>query len=78
MMQIRSEEIKPFLQWTYDTSGTTLSFVTDFPMSSKVYVNHDGPERGMLASFTTIVPGAGKGKDPYLGTGPLLMHVSIW
>lgn len=37
----------------------------DFPMSAKVYSNYSGPEKGMLASFTTIVPGAGKGKDPY-------------
>jgi hypothetical protein len=37
----------------------------DFHMSAKVYASFDGPERGVLASFTTIVPGAGKGKDPY-------------
>ncbi len=37
----------------------------DYPMSAKVYSNYSGPEKGMLASFTTIVPGAGKGKDPY-------------
>ncbi len=37
----------------------------DYPMSAKVYSNYSGPEKDMLASFTTIVPGAGKGKDPY-------------
>jgi hypothetical protein len=63
MMQILAEEIEPFLQWTYNTCGKRFSVAGDFPMSSKVYVNYDGPERGMLASFTTIVPGAGKGKE---------------
>ena len=65
MMQIRAEEIVGFLHWTSLTSGKTLTVAGDFPMSSKVYANYNGRERGMLASFTTIVPGAGKGKDPY-------------
>jgi hypothetical protein len=65
MMQILAEEIEPFLHWTNNRCGKTLSVAGDFPMSSKVYVNYDGPKGGMLAAFTTIVPGAGKGKDPY-------------
>jgi hypothetical protein len=64
--QIPQCEIEPFLHWTHATSGKGVTVEDDFPMSAKVYASFDGPERGiMLASFTTIVPGAGKGKDPY-------------
>jgi hypothetical protein len=65
MMQIPQGEIEPFLHWTNATTGKTLTVEANFQMSAKVYASFDGPERGMLASFTTIVPGAGKGKDPY-------------
>ena len=38
-----------------------------FPLSRKIYQHetYTGVESGDLCSFTTIVPGAGPGKDPY-------------
>jgi hypothetical protein len=44
-------------------------------MSSKVFANYHGSSRGMLASQTTIVPGAGKGKDPYWTIVDACAHV---
>ena len=64
MMRIPNLDIGAFIQWTNETTQQELT-ILDFPMSAKVYANYDGPERNMLASFTTIVPGAGKGKDAY-------------
>ena len=57
-------DIDAFLQWTSNTTHEQLS-LDDFPMSSKVYAEYVGLEQGMLASFTTIVPGSTKGKDAY-------------
>ncbi len=74
-MQILAEEIEPFLQWTYNTCGERFSVAGKFPMSSKVYVNYDGLERGMLASFTTMFLALVKAKTRI---GQLLMPVSIW
>jgi hypothetical protein len=65
MMQIPVDEIEAFLHWIHQKTGEEHTVKGNFPMSSKVYANYHGPERGMLAYFTTIVPGAGKGKDPY-------------
>ena len=65
MMTIPTDQIEQFLQWTHGTTGKILTVKEHFPMSSKVYTNYHGSVRGMLASQTTIVPGAGKGKDPY-------------
>ena len=66
MMQIPLKAIDDFLQWTNINTQQLLT-VADFPMSSKIYgnENYEGPEGGMLVSFTTIVPGAGPSKDPY-------------
>ena len=63
-MRIPYLDIGAFIQWTNETTQQEFT-ILDFPMSAKVYANYDGPERNMLASFTTIVPGAGKGKDAY-------------
>jgi hypothetical protein len=67
MMKIPYHNIEEFLQWTNETSQVHLNVVEHFPMSSKIFAHqkYSGPESGMLASFTTICPGAGKNKDPY-------------
>jgi hypothetical protein len=60
MMQIPACDIEPFLLWTHETTGILMTVDADYPMSAKVYASYSGPEKGMLASFTTIVPDWGR------------------
>jgi hypothetical protein len=64
MMMVPYRDIASFLQWLSETTNEQVS-IDDFPMSTKVFAEYVGLEKGMLASFTTIVPGSGKGKDAY-------------
>jgi hypothetical protein len=67
MMIIPYLDVKNFVAWVLDTTQEELNIHDHFPLSKKIFAheNYNGPESGDLCSFTTIVPGAGVGKDPY-------------
>jgi hypothetical protein len=75
MMRIATGEEQAFLEWAGKTKAA-------FPMSSKIYATRDvtctrfALEQNMLCSFTTIVPGKGKGKDDYWDNEDMCEHLA--
>jgi hypothetical protein len=67
MMQIPYRDVGNFEKWIFQTTNEEMNIEDHFPLSKKIfdYDNYDGSESGDLCSFTTIVPGAGAGKDAY-------------
>jgi hypothetical protein len=74
MMRVPKEEQEAFFIWSGKTKAA-------FPMSCKIYVTPDvtctryALEENMLCSFTTIVPGSGKGKDDYWDNDDMCEHL---
>jgi hypothetical protein len=67
MMRVPYVDLRNFEEWILQRTGKDLNVLEKFPLSRKIYQqeNYTGAEAGDICSFTTIVPGAGPGKDPY-------------
>jgi hypothetical protein len=74
MMCVPYAETDTFLEWLRTTYAREFAIATDFPMSSKIYLEYTGDESGSLTSFTTICPGAAKYKDAYWTIDNVCQH----